>query len=256
MLVLTQLSVGAFVVDLLQPGTTGRWSAAVALVSGLLALAASVLHLGRPLLAWRAVLGLRHSWLSREVLAFGTFAGLAVPYAGLAWLDPGSPLLTPLGTLVAATGVVGVACSVLLYARTRRTWWRTSSTSVRFGLTTAAGGLAAVLCTTGDRTLALLLVTVAVVKLAWEASVLRHLLAPVDDDLHKTALLLTGALAAPMRWRVALGGVGGVALPAAVTLGAPLAVAFLGLPLLVLGELLERRLFFTAAVAPRMPGVG
>jgi hypothetical protein len=41
-----------------------------------------------------------------------------------------------------------------------------------------------------------------------------------------------------------------------VTLGAPLAVAFLGLPLLVLGELLERRLFFTAAVAPRMPGVG
>ena len=32
--------------------------------------------------AWRAVLGLRHSWLSREIVAFGAFAGLAVAYAG------------------------------------------------------------------------------------------------------------------------------------------------------------------------------
>jgi DMSO reductase anchor subunit len=50
--------------------------------------------------------------------------------------------------------------------------------------------------------------------------------------------------------------VGGVALPAAAALGAPLALAFVALPLLVAGELLERRLFFTAVVAPRMPGVG
>ena len=35
---------------------------------------ASVLHLGRPLYAYRAIIGLRHSWLSREVLAFGFFA--------------------------------------------------------------------------------------------------------------------------------------------------------------------------------------
>ncbi|MCU1484527.1 MAG: molybdopterin oxidoreductase [Actinomycetia bacterium] len=256
MLVLTQLSVGAFLVDLVRPGATGRWSAALALVTGLLALAASVLHLGRPRLAWRAVLGLRHSWLSREALAFGAFAGLAVPYAGLAWIDPASPFLTVLGSLVAATGLTGVTCSVLLYARTRRTWWRTSATSIRFGLTTLTCGLGAVLCTTGDRRLGALLAGAAALKLAWEASVLRHLRAPADDDLHKTALLLTGALARPARWRAALGGAGGVALPAAVALGAPLALAFAALPLLVAGELLERRLFFTAVVAPRMPGVG
>ena len=116
--------------------------------------------------------------------------------------------------------------------------------------------LAAVLCTTGDRRLGGLLVAAMAVKLAWETSVLRHLRGPADDDLHKTALLLTGALAQPMRWRVALGGVGGVALPAAAALGGPLALAFVAFPLVVLGELVERRLFFTAAVAPRMPGVG
>jgi DMSO reductase anchor subunit len=76
-----------------------------------------------------------------------------------------------------------------------------------------------------------------------------------DGDLHKTALLLRGPLGPLLRWRVASGGVGGVAVPAAVAAGAPVWIAVLGLVLVVLGELLERRLFFTAVVAPRMPGL-
>jgi DMSO reductase anchor subunit len=94
------------------------------------------------------------------------------------------------------------------------------------------------------------------VKLAWEASVLRHLRGPAHDDLHKTAQLLTGPLKAHGQCRAALGAVGGFGLPLATALGGPLALAAVALPLLVAGELLERRLFFTAVVAPRMPGVG
>jgi DMSO reductase anchor subunit len=94
-----------------------------------------------------------------------------------------------------------------------------------------------------------------IAKVAWESSVLRHLRAPADDDLHKTARLLTGALAAPFRWRLATAAAG-VALAAAVGAGGPIALAVAALALVVAGELLERRLFFTAAVAPRMPGVG
>ena len=93
MLTLTQLSVGAFLVErLLELIVPGALTASIrpvhsasALVFGLLALAVSVLHLGRPRYAYRAVLGLRHSWLSREILAFGVFAGLAVAYAGWSW---------------------------------------------------------------------------------------------------------------------------------------------------------------------------
>ncbi len=85
MLVLTQLSVGAFAADLALRALAGEGvavtlrpaNALVALGLGLVALAASILHLGRPLQAWRAVIGLRHSWLSREIVAFGAFAGLA-----------------------------------------------------------------------------------------------------------------------------------------------------------------------------------
>ena len=78
-------SVGAFCVDLglsqlLDRGILGALSAGHSLVSlalGLLALGASILHLGRPRYAFRVFLGLRTSWLSREILLFAAFASLA-----------------------------------------------------------------------------------------------------------------------------------------------------------------------------------
>jgi Fe-S-cluster-containing dehydrogenase component len=220
MLVLTQLSVGAFALG------SNRL---LALASGLLALGASVLHLGRPRYAWRAVIGLRHSWLSREVVAFGAFAGLAVPYAAFGW--------SWLHALVTATGVAGVACSVLLYARTRRRWWSAARTTFRFGMT-------AVVCGAAAAGLGVVAAIALAAKVAWEASVLRH---RGVDDLGKTATLLRGELRRGAQTRVALGLLG-----AAVAVWLPL----MALPLLVAGELAERRLFFTAVAPPRMPGVG
>ncbi|MDT8342641.1 MAG: DmsC/YnfH family molybdoenzyme membrane anchor subunit, partial [Longimicrobiales bacterium] len=44
------------------------------LLGAAVAAAASTFHLGRPLRAWRAVLGWRTSWLSREVVLFNLFA--------------------------------------------------------------------------------------------------------------------------------------------------------------------------------------
>ena len=220
MLVLTQLAVGTFVLGA---------SAPVAVASSALAMAASVLHLGRPLYAWRAVIGLRHSWLSREVVAFGAFAGIAAVYAVLGW--------DWLHAAGAVAGMAGVACSVLLYARTRRRWWSTWRTTFRFAATTAACGAAAV-------GLGIVAAAVLTVKLLWELSALRH---HGHDDLGKTSTLLRGELTRWFRGRMVLGALG-----ALVSVWLPL----VGLPLIVLGELVERRLFFTAVVAPRMPGVG
>ena len=81
MTVLTQLSVGAFAtIWLLQLlGAAGRLGVAAlaSLLVGGLALAASTLHLGRPVHAYRALRMWRRSWLSREVLLFGAFSGVA-----------------------------------------------------------------------------------------------------------------------------------------------------------------------------------
>ena len=81
MLVLTQMAVGLSVTA----GALTFWDqtgfktiigpASLAICTLLIAgLVASILHLGRPLGAWRAWLGLRTSWMSREVVAFGGFS--------------------------------------------------------------------------------------------------------------------------------------------------------------------------------------
>ena len=90
-----------------------------ALGLGLLALASSRLHLERPQYAFRAFLGLRHSWLNREIIVFGGSAGAAFSFAGMCWIQPDCALAEPLGWIVADTGIVGVFCSVMIYAVTR-----------------------------------------------------------------------------------------------------------------------------------------
>ena len=57
------------------------------LAAGLLAMALSAAHLGRKLRAWRAILNVAHSWLSREILGFTLFVGMGTLYlAGTAGL--------------------------------------------------------------------------------------------------------------------------------------------------------------------------
>jgi formate dehydrogenase iron-sulfur subunit len=113
------------------------------------------------------------------------------------------------------------------------------------------------------RRLLSVLAAAAVLKLAVEALVLTHLRDKKHTPLKRTALLLAGELA-PISMRRALAGAfGGIALPGLLLAGVGLTgsravftgvVLGLSLGLTLLGELLERHLFFTAAVAPKMPG--
>lgn len=232
MLVLTQLSVGAFVVDLALSGAAARpFDAAVAAAAGALALGASVLHLGRPLHFYRAVIGLRHSWLSREVLAFGAFTGLAVVDAAALALHRSVPLL---GLVVAAAGVAGVGCSVLVYASTHRASWRAPLVAASFSLTTAVCGLSTVVWASSAAGTAVPHRTVALVVLA--------LLAVAKLFVSSTT------------WRERLlASCGGVVTPVLLlaSVSWPMAIAGAGLIAVVAGDLLERSAFFTAADAPR-----
>ena len=289
MLVLTQLSVGAFCVDWIvtalgassAAGTSRFVQALVSLAIGLLALGASLVHLGRPLYAFRAVLGLRTSWLSREILGFGLFAKLAVVHALVLWpkvaalLGPHAETVAfSLGAAVAVSGLGAVLCSVMVYAATLRTYWSFSRTGFRFVMTTVVLGNAAALAYTlaiarvhgGDaphavRGLCLALAAGMLLKLAGEASALLHLRDKQQNDLKRSALLLVGELLPITRARFALGLVGGVACPALIAVVAAHGVStgvvvcgVLALLLTVAGELLERLTFFSAMSAPKMPG--
>lgn len=240
MLVLTQVAVGAVLVDAVVGG--GGGGAALGAFMGVVALAASIGHLGRPRYAFRAVLGVRHSWLSREVLAFGAFGPLAV-----------AAVVADVFTAVAAVvGVVGVACSVMIYAVCGRRWWSLPSTAARFALTTAAGGLAATTAVAPTDALGWATLAAAGAKLAVDAVVLLRRRSP-HPEMARTAALLRGELRRLTTARFAFGVLGGLVAPVLVVVGLPV-VAVVGFALLVAGELVERSLFFTAEAGPRMPG--
>jgi DMSO reductase anchor subunit len=295
MLVLTQLAVGAFVVDYVLSLAEVGWAsqarqfhATVSLGLALLALVASVFHLGRPQYAFRAILGFKTSWLSREILAFGGFVKLALVYAGLlyarsqnwlpGWLRQYIPdTLKYVGPAVVALGLLGVFCSAMVYGVTHRRWWAIGRSNFRFFATAIVLGLGTTLFTLswaaarhklGGDTLAVVvalcgcLAVATLCKLAWEISVLMHLRERRLSEFKRTALLLSGALRAHSLWRLGLGALGGIVLPIFVAVGAmkgglSLQTAMLAACawlLLLGGELFERALFFRAVSVPRMPG--
>jgi formate dehydrogenase iron-sulfur subunit len=115
MLVLTQSAAGLFLAAAIA-ATAGvavkplTIAACVGLNAGLVA---AVLHLGQPLKAWRAFLGWRKSWLSREIIAFNAFAAVAL----LAIFHP------PASGLAAGFGLAAVFTSAMVYVDTRRPFW-------------------------------------------------------------------------------------------------------------------------------------
>ncbi len=308
MLVLTQLSVGAFLVELVMNSLPGSellrelrpLHSLSALAFGLLALAASTCHLGRPQYAYRAVIGLRTSWLSREILAFSLFAALSMVYSAAVWLK--APIggnggtdtaqaaagldalaLDPLGLAVVVAGLAGIGCSIMIYQCTRRVFWNGAYTSIKFLLTTLLLGIATAWLTSmlavigadspevrqriphDGNLLCRALIVVATVKLGFESLVFRHLRDKQNTPLKRSAMLMTGDLANPTLARFGCGFLGGVWMPGMLLLaetrpgdGSP--DLFQGLVISVLfvtclaGELLERYLFFSAVVAPKMPG--
>ena len=295
MLVLTQLSVGAFctatILRLLFPSGLLReltpFHSLVALLLGFLALGASTMHLGRPLDAWRSFVGLKTSWLSREIIVFGVFAMLALIYAGSFWLPAvsrflnipfwrelsSSPLQNTFGIGVAVTGLAGVFSSMMIYRDTRRTFWRMTFTAPKFSGTTVLLGPATILFTMTlqsvlaptiaaqpafRRVVVLLcgfLAVATTAKLLWELAVFAHLNDQEWPNMKRTALLMSGVLKRATIARFVCGAVGGILLPALVVFGVfPPVVATGMLPFSLLGELLERYLFFTAVIPPKMPG--
>ena len=258
MLVLSQLAVGVSVAAvLLEPA---KWLSLVTAVVAALAINIASLHLGKPLKAWRAFLGWRKSWFSREVIVFGGFIPLAATSAATHWVAQLAPLQKPLAIATAVTGLLGVLCSAMIYADTHREFWRASQCLGKFFGTTLLLGAATTLLVINSASpllLALLLAGVAV-KLGFEQHIYRDY---VDDDaltltaLNKTARLLAGELGLVARVRVACLILGGVLLPVALVVNHQgrglMAVA---LTLCVVGELLERYLFFTAVAPVKMPG--
>ncbi len=250
MLVLTQLAVGSFsllwVLD--AAGGLVEASRAGALLLGIasVSLAASTLHLGRPVYAWRALRNLRRSWLSREVFALSLFAGIAAVYAGALWVD--LPHRGWLGVMTAVAGAAGLLCSARLYMVPARPAWNSFYTPVEFFATAVLLGPLFVSALGGAE-----LRTVAVVGAGLQLGVqaMRFLWLSQSEafELRAVARLLGGRFQNLFLLRMAILIGAGIALPLVVTSPGGQAWA---LALALGGEILGRWLFFVSVVPQSM----
>lgn len=256
LLVLTQWATGLWLLATLRELATGSshpWAKPGAVVLLLAGLGLGALHLGRPERAWKAFLGWRRSWFSREVLAFGN----AVPLA-LASVVAGSfiprilTLALDLSTLVLL--LAGVACSAMLYMVTPRPAWARSATAWRFALTGLGGG-AVVLGSLGGEWIRFLGIVSISTGFAKAFLVLsdRKPAPGSHDSLILQSRLLAGPLSGFAKWQFQLFLVA-TGMAALGTIFAQPSF-FIAAVLFRLGsDLIERTLFFRACPATRMPG--
>ncbi len=208
---------------------------------------AATFHLGQPLKAWRFFLGLRTSWLSREILAFSMFAPIPPTLCALLLLPefPFKSLVTMVTALsLIPVGLVAVFTSVMIYADTHRALWSVRRGAFRFYGTVALFGSLALAISVSKIILPIFCVLI-LLKLASEMFFLRYGNGEEWSPDRHSAKLLLGPLRKILTARTAL-----------ALLAIPLAIIqpWLALPVLLLAEVLERQLFFQSVHAPKMPG--
>lgn len=295
MLVLTQVSVGILFAERLlvaaafivgkhaAHSTTTFYAAVLAFGFAALGLGIAPLHLGQPTRAWRILLGLRTSWLSREALLFGLYMGcLALAIGAMALnashdslpmvknisISPWSPDL--LLTLALGIGTLGLLSSAMIYIVTSRRLWRSSRTLVRFcGSGLAIGPLCVGILTLQNSHIpfapSMLLSTTAIIltlKINWEWNVLLSLRETAKDTYDdRSRRLVRSKLELPRYVRLVCGVMSiSFALLATLIATSPwnslaIFIAFAAIFLAIAGEIAERILYFASVVYDRMPGV-
>ena len=296
MLVMLQLSVGTLGFGMaasmlgLMTEPAMAFCYVMAAGTGILGLAAATLHLGRPMYAFRAFLGWRTSWMSREIIVVGLYvpaivmtavASLVLQFAERVepgWVDVAKAGIAVLPVMSLLAGVVGIGCSMMIYVDTRRRAWSLARTSTLFigtllGLGAMGAGTALVLdaAIAGESVAAgsIPLFGLGLLVLGMKLRIEKRLLESGKNSatrsiaLVRGAQLMRGPLRVRARARLFFAGVGmaGAAFSIALlamgdggSTGLLLTMAGGSLLLCTAGEIVERHLYFTAEASPGMPG--
>lgn len=108
-----------------------------------IALNISILHLGRPAYAWRALKMWRRSWLSREVLLFGLFFATLSSITLAAWTHAApAPAIEIAAYLANFIGTAGILASAFIYLVPARPAWNMVHTPIDFLLSSIVMGSA------------------------------------------------------------------------------------------------------------------
>jgi Fe-S-cluster-containing dehydrogenase component/DMSO reductase anchor subunit len=265
MLVLTQAAAGLFVAAAVGAtmGASAQVWPLVGFITLSLGLTASVLHLGQPLKAWRAFLGWRKSWLSREIIAFNAFAGVALLAVGAAWLPPLRAWQSASGCFAAAIGLGAVFVSAMVYVDTHRPPWCARitfgnffGTTLLLGATIAAAGFGWLGHAQLAQAFALVAVLLGAGLFGWWRLAIHAAARDVTHPRHLSSRVIRELIPVTLRSRTRLFIASTVfGLLAALEVGqvAPVWASLAALTTFA-SEIIGRYIFFVAGAAKRMPG--
>ena len=271
MLVLTQTAAGIFLAATIAAGV-GASSPALAITGFAIlnvGLIASVLHLGQPLKAWRAFLGWRKSWLSREIIAFNGFAGAAVLTLALSfaatkgWLPEATQFVPAVTGAAGLAGLAAVFTSAMVYVDTQRPLWcaRISfgnfyGTALLLGATFAAVVFGWLGKLNLAQPFAIAALVIRTTLFIWRRLEVRAALHDAANPIHLNARVIRELLPWTLRVRTQLfAGSTLFGLLAIFNIAQLAPVWASGAALTTLGsEIIGRYVFFAASAAKRMPG--
>jgi formate dehydrogenase iron-sulfur subunit len=205
--------------------------------------------------AWRVFLGLRRSWMSREIMAFNAYA-----VAATALLF--SPHHHGLSIATASLALVGVGCSAMIYIDTRRPFWAAQRTLPQFFGTTALLGATTAAALFGwmapslAPACAVAATIIRTALFAWEWSAFLPALRDPKSATHRSALVVARLQRSIVVARVFLFLASTVfSIMAIFDLAAGGAIwGTFAFVTTTTSQMLERHTYFTASAAPRMPG--
>lgn len=144
---LEQTAVGAFValavMRIAGKATDGKAAFKIGLIVfalAVVAMGASLFHLGQPMRAVNALRGLGSSWLSREIVFFGAFAAFALVYSLVERTGKEGPAKALAG-VGALCGIAALACTSLAYLMPGVPAWDSAATPAQFVLTAVVCGI-------------------------------------------------------------------------------------------------------------------
>ncbi|EFM24076.1 DmsC/YnfH family molybdoenzyme membrane anchor subunit [Selenomonas sp. oral taxon 149] len=143
---LSQIAVGAFLFLTIIEAKNSleqkvvRFCTCVIFLCAVLSMACSTAHLGDPAGGWRALLGLDHSWLSREILGINMFCVMVVLYFFFSARN--AALHRFCGILGSVAGLLSILSTSLVYTLPSRPAWDAPFPLLFFLLTTFAAGSA------------------------------------------------------------------------------------------------------------------
>lgn len=257
LLIFSQLSFGILVMDYLTGSSPlahrNHFSAYLFFIS---ALCSSFFHLGRPQFAFRAILGWKTSWMSREIIMFG----LVLPqFTGFVFIPKESyPVVSKIihhGLL--ATFAVGIFCSAMIYIDCRRPSWKPILTFTKFLGSSMILGMSFCLLTPGGNPSIILLsiMVLSINKMAFELTLMTNNQVSRRFNL-SNSISIARTQTATVRIRFIAGIMGGVVMPYLFMTNLPAASLTYALSIIIpnfIAEGLERRLFFTTATPLTLP---